>query len=46
MIAGKGMPRDGMDGRGDLIVRFNIEFPEFIEIEKKDRIIELLKNAA
>ena len=29
--------------KGDLFIRFNIIFPEFIDTEKKDKIIELLK---
>jgi DnaJ family protein B protein 4 len=44
VIAGKGMPlRTDPSKRGDLIVKFNIQFPEELPLEKKRRIVELLR---
>lgn len=44
MLAGKGMPVKGKAGqRGDLIVKFDIAFPEELPFEKKKRVIELLR---
>jgi DnaJ-class molecular chaperone len=37
------MPRNGKSGRGDLIVSFDIEFPEELSLEKKRQVVELLK---
>ncbi len=53
IVKGEGMPIYDKDlsksrgegiKRGDLYIKFNIIFPEFIEEKKKKRIIELLKN--
>lgn len=41
-INDKGMPKQTGKGRGNLIVRFNIQFPEEIDVGKKARIVELL----
>ena len=43
LIEGRGMPFEDGSGRGNLIVRFDIQFPEEIPIEKKVRIVELNK---
>jgi len=43
VLSGQGMPIKGQ-GRGDLIVKFEIEFPEELSFEKKKRVIELLKG--
>lgn len=46
-ISGKGMPIKGdISKRGDLLVNFNIIFPEEIAIEKKERIVQLLEQSA
>lgn len=39
------MPFEDGSGRGNLIVRFDIQFPEEIPIEKKVRIVELLTTS-
>ena len=53
IVKGEGMPiydkdlaksRGDKIKRGNLYIKFNIIFPEFIEEKKKRRIIELLKN--
>ena len=53
IVKGEGMPiydkdlsksRGDKIKKGDLYIKFNIIFPEFIEEKKKRRIIELLKN--
>ena len=53
IVKGEGMPiydkdlsksRGDKIKRGDLYIKFNIIFPEFIEEKKKRRIIELLKS--
>ena len=45
IIENKGMPVKGFPGlRGNLIVKFNIVFPEEIDLEKKKRIVQLLKE--
>jgi len=44
-VEGKGMPKQNGQGRGNLFVKFNISFPEEIDIEKKARIVELLRAA-
>lgn len=31
--------------KGNLIIKYDIKFPESIEIEKKERIIEILEEA-
>ncbi len=44
VIAGRGMPHRGDPSkRGDLIVKFDIQFPEELPLEKKRRIVELLR---
>ena len=47
IVKGEGMPvydkKTFTVSPGDLFIRFNIIFPEFIDTEKKDKIIELLK---
>ena len=41
------MPINGnVKNRGDLLVKFNIVFPEEIAIEKKERIVQLLEQSA
>ena len=53
VVPGEGMPifdkdlsksRGNKIKKGDLYIKFNIIFPEFIEEKKKKRIIELLKS--
>ena len=54
VVKGEGMPFCDMDNyvdnyvwdgkKGDLFIKFDIEFPEYIEPEKKDEIISLLKE--
>ena len=53
VVKGEGMPiydkdlsktRGDKIKKGDLYIKFNIIFPEFIEEKKKKRIIELLKS--
>ena len=53
IVKGEGMPiydkdlaktRGDKNQKGDLYIKFNIIFPEFIEESKKRRIIELLKS--
>ena len=53
IIPGEGMPfydkdkskyRGDKVKKGDLFIKFNIIFPEYIESNKKKRIIELLKT--
>lgn len=44
-IEGKGMGKQNGEGRGNLFVKFNISFPEEVDIDKKTRIVELLKAA-
>ena len=53
MIPGEGMPiydkdlskcRGDKIKKGDLYIKFNIIFPEFLEENKKRRIIQLLKS--
>ena len=52
IVKGEGMPvyrkdtdiRDLNVKKGDLFIKFDIEFPEYIEPEKKDEIISLLKE--
>lgn len=39
------MPKQSGGGRGALFVKFNIRFPEQIDIEKKARIVQLLEKA-
>ena len=34
----------GMCAEGDLFVHFDIEFPEFLELEKKEKIKKILEN--
>lgn len=44
VIEGRGMPIKGKSGqRGDLIVKFDIQFPEELSFERKKRVVELLK---
>lgn len=46
VIAGRGMPlRADPSKRGDLVVKFDIHFPEELPLEKKRRIVELLQAA-
>lgn len=45
VIDGRGMPRQDKKGRGNLQVKFNIVFPDEIDIQKKARIVELLQKA-
>ena len=46
VIPGKGMPIGGNpNNRGDLIVTFEIEFPEELTLDKKKQIVKLLKAA-
>lgn len=43
-LPGRGMPIKGQPGQcGDLIVKFDIQFPEEIPFDKKQRVIKLLK---
>ena len=45
VVTGKGMPMKSWKGqRGDLIVKFDIEFPDELTYEKKKRVIELLSQ--
>ena len=52
IVKGEGMPvykkdtdiRDLSVKKGDLFIKFDIEFPEYIEPEKKEEIIRLLKE--
>ena len=53
VVPGEGMPifdkdlsksRGDKIKKGDLYIKFNIIFPEFIEEKNKKRIVELLKN--
>jgi DnaJ family protein B protein 13 len=44
VIGGKGMPIRGKQGRGDLIVKFDILFPEEINLEKKRRAVDILRS--
>lgn len=45
VIAGKGMPIRGKAGqRGDLIVKFDIQFPEELPLEKKRRAVDILRG--
>ena len=52
VVKGEGMPlykndtdvRDLSVKKGDLFIKFDIEFPEYIEPEKKEEIIRLLKE--
>ena len=52
VVTGEGMPSCDMDRmienyiydgkKGDLFIKFNIKFPEYINGKKKDKIIKLL----
>ena len=45
--AGEGMPmakKDGSKGKGDLIIRFHILFPKYLNGNKRVKIKELLAN--
>lgn len=45
VVAGRGMPKKGKAGeKGDLVVRFDIDFPQELPLEKKRRVIELLRQ--
>ena len=44
VLEGRGMPLKGQAGKfGNLIIKFDICFPEELSFEKKKRVIELLK---
>jgi DnaJ-class molecular chaperone len=46
VIAGKGMPVKGKAGqRGDLVVKFDIQFPQELSFTNKARVVELLRNS-
>lgn len=42
-IPGLGMPRKA-GGRGDLVVKFNVEFPKYLSQEQKDAMVRYLPN--
>ena len=39
-LPGRGLPRSA--GRGDLVVSFELRFPEFLSLEQKQHLAELL----
>ena len=47
LFLGEGMPlakKDGLKGKGDLIIRFHILFPKYLNGNKRVKIKELLAN--
>ena len=45
LVAGRGMPKKACpEEKGDLIVRFDISFPQELPLEKKRRVVELLRG--
>ena len=43
-VVGEGMPILGSGGKGDLFVKFNIQFPEKIPQKAKELLQDLLKE--
>ena len=44
-IRGEGMPKKcGNKEKGDLHIKFNIEFPEILKVEHKNAIINILEK--
>jgi DnaJ-class molecular chaperone len=41
-LPGRGMPRGAGDDRGDLIIRWDIQFPKALSVEEKDSIKSIL----
>jgi DnaJ-class molecular chaperone len=41
---GEGMPLAKKVGKGDLIVRFHILFPKYLNMTKRNKLKELLAN--
>jgi DnaJ-class molecular chaperone len=44
LIQGEGMPLAKKVGKGDLIVRFHILFPKYLNMTKRNKLKELLAN--
>lgn len=44
VCAGEGMPLVKKAGKGDLVVRFHILFPKYLNMAKRTKIRELLAN--
>jgi DnaJ family protein B protein 11 len=42
-VKGEGMPRRSGNGRGDLFVTFEVDFPEKLSDEQKKKIEEVLR---
>ena len=44
IYTGEGMPSSKTGKKGDLIVRFHILFPKYLNLSKKEKIREILAN--
>lgn len=45
-VPGEGMPSSKTGQKGDLIIRFHILFPQYLNLAKKEKIREILANEA